>query len=194
MERKRINIKFKVMEKLQKIQSELKAPKNQYNSFGKYKYRSCEDILEAVKPLLDQYACVITLSDEVKEVAGIPYVRAEAIIKDVENVENTFCVYACAGIDINKKGMDSAQAFGSASSYARKYALNGLLLIDDTKDSDSTNNHKEEDLTELRSEVIKLVDKLPLSDQEKLKTIKAVKEGNKSSLLNIKKRALDKLK
>jgi len=182
------------MEKLQKIQAELKAPKNQYNSFGKYKYRSCEDILEAVKPLLDQYGCIITLSDEVKEVAGIPYVRAEAIIKDIENVENTFCVYACAGIDINKKGMDSAQAFGSASSYARKYALNGLLLIDDTKDSDSTNNHKEEDLTELRSEVIKLVDKLPLSDQEKLKTIKAVKEGNKSSLLNIKKRALEKLK
>lgn len=194
MEWKRINIKFKVMEKLQKIQAELKAPKNQYNSFGKYKYRSCEDILEAVKPLLDQYGCIITLSDEVKEVAGIPYVRAEAIIKDIENVENTFCVYACAGIDINKKGMDSAQAFGSASSYARKYALNGLLLIDDTKDSDSTNNHKEEDLTELRSEVIKLVDKLPLSDQEKLKTIKAVKEGNKSSLLNIKKRALEKLK
>ena len=181
------------MEKLQKIQAELKAPKNQYNSFGKYKYRSCEDILEALKPLLDQYACVITLSDEVKEVAGIPYIEAEAMIYDIENEPVCSRVTACAGIDINKKGMDSAQAFGSASSYARKYALNGLLLIDDTKDSDSTNNHKEEDLTDLKSEVIKLVDKLGLSDENKLKTIKAIKEGNKSSILNIKKKALDKL-
>ena len=126
------------MEELIYIQSELKAPKNQYNAFGKYKYRSCEDILEAVKPLLKEKGCYLVLSDEVKEVAGIPYVDATAIfIKGSESVT----VKAQAGIDPNRKGMDIAQSFGSSSSYARKYALNGLFLIDDTKDADSTNDH-----------------------------------------------------
>ena len=126
------------MEELIYIQSELKAPKNQYNAFGKYKYRSCEDILEAVKPLLKEKGCYLVLSDEVKEVAGIPYVDATAIfIKGSESVT----VKAQAGIDPNRKGMDIAQSFGSSSSYARKYALNGLFLIDDTKDADATNDH-----------------------------------------------------
>ena len=126
------------MEELIYIQSELKAPKNQYNAFGKYKYRSCEDILEAVKQLLKEKGCYLVLSDEVKEVAGIPYVDATAIfIKGSESVT----VKAQAGIDPNRKGMDIAQSFGSSSSYARKYALNGLFLIDDTKDADATNDH-----------------------------------------------------
>ena len=126
------------MEKLNKIQAELKAPKNQRNSFGKYNYRSCEDILEAVKPLLSKYNCTLTVSDEIKQAGDVMYVEAVAIISDGENQVHT---KAQAGIDINRKGMDIAQSFGSSSSYARKYALNGLFLIDDTKDADATNDH-----------------------------------------------------
>jgi hypothetical protein len=126
------------MKELIAIQSELKAPKNQYNAFGKYKYRSVEDILEAVKPLLLKYECTLTIEDEVKEVGGIVFIESTAAIqKDMEGR----AVTAQAGIDINRKGMDVAQSFGSSSSYARKYALNGLFLIDDTKDPDSTNDH-----------------------------------------------------
>jgi len=126
------------MEKLRKIQCELKAPKNQRNNFGKYNYRSCEDILEAVKPLLDKHKCTLTISDEVREVCGVLFVEAIAFISDGTDSVHT---KAQAGIDPNRKGMDIAQSFGSSSSYARKYALNGLFLIDDTKDADSTNTH-----------------------------------------------------
>jgi hypothetical protein len=120
-------------------------PKNQFNAFGKYKYRSVEDILEALKPLLLKYECTLIIEDEVKEVGGIVFIEATASIqKDMEGR----AVTAQAGIDINRKGMDVAQSFGSSSSYARKYALNGLFLIDDTKDPDSTNDHggKKEEL------------------------------------------------
>jgi hypothetical protein len=133
------------MKELIAIQSELKAPKNQFNAFGKYKYRSVEDILEALKPLLLKYECTLIIEDEVKEVGGIVFIEATASIqKDMEGR----AVTAQAGIDINRKGMDVAQSFGSSSSYARKYALNGLFLIDDTKDPDSTNDHggKKEEL------------------------------------------------
>ena len=134
------------MKELIKIQSELKAPKNQFNSFGKYKYRSVEDILEAVKPLLAKYECTLTIHDEVKEVAGITFIEATASIqKDMEGRTVT----AQAGIDINRKGMDIAQSFGSSSSYARKYALNGLFLIDDTKDPDCTNDHQPKEPTKV---------------------------------------------
>ena len=126
------------MKELIAIQSELKAPKNQFNAFGKYKYRSCEDILEALKPLLLKYECTLTIEDEVKEVGGIVFIESTAAIqKDMEGR----AVTAQAGIDINRKGMDVAQCFGASSSYSRKYALNGLFLIDDTKDPDATNDH-----------------------------------------------------
>ena len=133
------------MDKLRLIQSELKAPKNQRNNFGKYNYRSCEDILEAVKPLLNYHKCTLTISDEVKELGGILFVEAISIISDGENQVH---VKAQAGIDPNRKGMDIAQSFGSSSSYARKYSLNGLFLIDDTKDADSTNKHGKSDKKE----------------------------------------------
>jgi len=126
------------MNNLNKIQAELKAPKNQRNNFGKYNYRSCEDILEAVKPLLDKYNCTLTVSDEIKQLGDIIFVESVAVISDGENQVHT---KAQAGIDPNRKGMDIAQSFGSSSSYSRKYALNGLFLIDDTKDADSTNTH-----------------------------------------------------
>jgi hypothetical protein len=124
---------------LLKIQSELKAPKNQFNSFGKYKYRSTEDILEAVKPLLLKYECTMIISDSVQEKAGIIF--CETYIQFFDKDGKEFNASASAGIEPNRKGMDIAQSFGASSSYARKYALNGLFLIDDTKDADATNMH-----------------------------------------------------
>jgi hypothetical protein len=129
------------MEKLIKVQNELKAPKNQYNNFGKYKYRNCEDILEAVKPLLLKYNLILYISDEVMEAGDVLYIEATAMIEDSDSPGNAFTSKAQAGIDVNRKGMDIAQSFGSSASYARKYALNGLFLIDDTKDADSSNTH-----------------------------------------------------
>jgi len=134
------------MKELIAIQSELKAPKNQFNAFGKYKYRNCEDILEAVKPFLLKYQCTLILEDEVKELAGILFIESTVSIqKDMEGR----AVTAQAGIDTNRKGMDLAQSFGTSSSYARKIALEGLFLLDDTKDPDSTNDHggKKEELS-----------------------------------------------
>ena len=126
-----------IYEKLVDIQGRLKAPKNQKNNFGKYNYRSCEDILEAVKPLLVEHKLALTISDFIEN-QGALFVSATAKLTDGSE---TVMVNAQAGIDTNKKGMDIAQSFGSSSSYARKYALNGLFLIDDTKDSDATNTH-----------------------------------------------------
>ena len=120
------------MEKLARIQRELKSPKNQSNDFGKYKYRSCEDILEAVKPLLD--GAILTLSDEMVEVGGRVYVKATALFVD-DKYEKVTTAFAREPED--RKGMDASQITGTASSYSRKYALNGLFLIDDTKDADT---------------------------------------------------------
>ena len=120
------------------IQSELKAPKGQTNKFGGYSYRSAEDILEAVKPLLNKYKCDLTLSDDIVAVGGRVYVKATAMLCDTDVIAE---VSAFAREAETKKGMDDAQITGSASSYARKYALNGLFCIDDTKDADATNTH-----------------------------------------------------
>lgn len=125
-------------DKLVDIQGRLKAPKNQRNNFGNYNYRSCEDILEAVKPLLSTHNLVLNLTDETMQIGEIYFVQATAVISDGEK---SIAVKAQAGITPNKKGMDIAQSFGASSSYARKYALNGLFLIDDTKDADATNTH-----------------------------------------------------
>jgi len=131
------------MKELIAIQSEINVPKNQRNNFGNYNYRSCEDILEAVKPLLKKHNASIVITDEVKEAAGIPYVEATAVFKAGDT--KALSVRAQAGINPNRKGMDIAQSFGSSSSYARKYALAGLLLLDDTKDSDTQDNSKASD-------------------------------------------------
>jgi len=122
------------MKELIEIQSELKAPKGQYNSFGKYKYRSAEDILEAVKPLLKNHNCQLTLSDEIMLIGDRYYVKATATLTNGKEDEK---VSAFAREDLDKKGMDGSQITGTASSYARKYALNGLFCIDDTKDADT---------------------------------------------------------
>tara|TARA_R110000850_G_scaffold42246_1_gene108582 strand:+ start:180 stop:731 length:552 start_codon:yes stop_codon:yes gene_type:complete len=116
------------------IQSELKAPKNQLNSFGKYKYRSAEDILEAVKPLLKKYGCYLTITETTQEIAGYLVLNSKVSISDGDT---NMSVEAQAGINPERKGMDIAQSFGSSSSYAKKYALGNLFLLDDTKDADS---------------------------------------------------------
>ena len=128
-------------QRLVNVQSRLKANKSQYNSFGKYSYRNQEDILESVKPLLAENSLIMTISDEI---IGDGFEGNMLIVKSTVTVsdgEKSIQVSACAGIDPNRKGMDIAQSFGSSSSYARKYALGGMFLIDDTKDADSTNTH-----------------------------------------------------
>ena len=137
-----------INEKLMNVQKELKAPKGQYNSFGKYKYRSCEDILEAVKPLLAKNKAILTISDDIVMIGNRIYVKATATFEDAEDTAGRIVNTAWAREEDQKKGMDGAQVTGTASSYARKYCLNGLFLIDDTKDADTDEfykkTHKEE--------------------------------------------------
>jgi len=131
-----------IYEKLLSIQTELKAPKSQYNKFGGYNYRNCEDILEALKPLLKRHNATVLLTDEIENIGDRFYVRANATFIDIESGEKV-TVSALAREDLSKKGMDSSQVTGSTSSYARKYALNGLFCIDDNRDADTLNNSKE---------------------------------------------------
>lgn len=129
-----------VREKLAAVQKVLKAPKNQYNSFGKYSYRSCEDILEAAKPLCIENGLILTISDDIVAVGERYYIKATAAVTDVKDGERVECSGIAREAE-ERKGMDSSQVTGSTSSYARKYALNGLFSIDDTKDADATNTH-----------------------------------------------------
>lgn len=133
-----------IYKKLLDVQTELKAPKGQFNKFGNYSYRSCEDILESLKPLLKQVKATVVLTDEIKLVGDRYYIEATCKFIDIETgevLENK----SLAREDENKKGMDLAQVTGSCSSYARKYALNGMFCIDDVKDADATNKHGKED-------------------------------------------------
>ena len=154
------------MQRLIKIQNELKAPKNQRNNFGGYNYRSCEDILEAVKPLLEKNKLTLTLTDTIIPASETRfYVKATAKLIDIESegaIENT----AFAREETEKKGMDGSQITGTASSYARKYALNGLFLIDDTKDADTDEYHEQNNQVKLitKAQIKKLgelVDDIP---------------------------------
>ena len=131
---------MKLHEKLLAIQTKLKAPKGQYNKFGDFNYRSAEDILEAVKPLNAEQGVLLTITDEIKEIGGRVYVVATATVSDGTD---TLQVSAFAREPENKKGMDESQITGATSSYARKYALNGLYAIDDNKDAD-TDEHKQQ--------------------------------------------------
>lgn len=153
-----------IYEKLLKVQTELKAPKGQYNSFGEYKYRSCEDILEAVKPLLDKNKLTLTLTDTIVPASETRfYLKATAKVIDIESgetIENT----AFARESDEKKKLDNSQLTGVASSYARKYALNGLLLIDDTKDADTDEFKKQTEKLITKAQIKKLgelVDDIP---------------------------------
>lgn len=161
------------MERLIKIREELKCPKNQYNSFGKYSYRSCEDILEAVKPLLSKYELSLTISDEIVQVGERYYVKATCHLHDKDGKElmsNT----AYAREEEEKKGQDGSQITGTSSSYARKYCLNGLFLIDDTKDADTDEYTKE---TSKENKSKKEVKVEPIT-QDQVKLIHTLINGN----------------
>lgn len=166
-----------VYKKLMDIQNELKSPKSQYNSFGKYNYRSCEDIQESLKPLLVKFGATVFIKDDIVLVDSRYYVKAIVTFVDIET-GNTIESFAYARESEEKKGMDSAQVTGATSSYARKYALNGLFLLDDTKDNDHDSNHQTDVKTEKPSydnkekdEVIqKIVSKIG-NDTTKKKTV-----------------------
>lgn len=171
------------MKKLIAIQQELRAPKDKYNSFGKYSYRSAEGIMEALKPLLEKYECVVTLSDGIEVRDGWHYVRATATFRDRE----WSCqVEAFAREEEVKKDMDASQITGTASSYARKYALNGLFLIDDTKDADTDEYHEEtnpEPKKEVKKKVPKVVSMDPPKEKEN-ETPLVVKKAKLKTLMS----------
>lgn len=168
---------MKIYEKLSQVQNELKAPKNQKNTFGNYKYRSCEDILEALKPILKKNKLTLVLSDELVNIGDRYYIKAMATIYDLEE-EGSLVNTAYAREEETKKGMDGSQITGTASSYARKYALNGLFNIDDTKDADI-------------DEYTKRTKEEPTSDKEDMKM--PIQEGQKQIIAKLKPEALKKL-
>lgn len=153
---KKTDIEKSFAERVVIVQKELKAPKGQYNSFGKYRYRSAEDILNSVKPLLAVNDLILTLSDGLIALGSRIYVKATATLQDC-NTANAISVDAYAREDEVKKGMDGSQITGAASSYARKYALNGLFLIDDTKDADATNDGTHEANNNRLQEALNLI-------------------------------------
>jgi FtsZ-interacting cell division protein YlmF len=159
---------------LAKIQSLVKAPKGQFNKFGNYKYRSCEDIVEAVKLVINPLGYYLTLMDEIVLIGSRVYVKATATLS---NGEQTYTATAYAREEETKKGMDGAQVTGAASSYARKYALNGLFAIDDTKDADATNTHDKATPTIEEKEMLeRLVYSSNLEEYEVDKAIIAIRE------------------
>jgi len=196
------------MKKLLEIQRELKAPKSQNNTFGHYKYRSCEDIIEAVKPIAHGLGCVLTLSDELVHFGSGEkysvesdgsgkssaffndrfYIKATATLLDTETAE-TISVSAFARESLSKKGMDESQITGTASSYARKYALNGLFAIDDTKDSDTNeakNNEKRAaPVTSATPSQLKKISDLLGTDDERRKKVLAYYKVNKFAEMTI---------
>ena len=192
-----------IYEKLLKAQVELKAPKGQYNSFGKYKYRSCEDILEALKPVLDKFKLTLFISDEIVEVGGSyklekkeetietvgrKYVKATITLVNTEKPDEIIKTSALAREEETKKGMDGSQITGASSSYARKYALNGMFMIDDTKDSDSTNTHGKEEAkktteTEFKK-AIDMINALANTEEKSEKVFDMIEKFNKNSLLD----------
>ena len=164
------NNKFNLQKHLNTIQVKLKAPKNQFNNFGKYKYRSAEDILEAVKPYLQDFGLTLIITEETREAAGYLYLVSTAVLSDGENVTS---VQAQAGINPERKGKDIAQSFGASSSYAKKYALGNLFLLDDTKDADASSNHSQTKPSKAKTKMTKEVLDL---------MIKAIEQGNQDKV------------
>ena len=195
-------VTIKIENKLLNIQQKLKAPKSNYNKFGEYKYRSCEDILEAVKPLLTEVKAVLTITDEILAVNNRVYVKATATLKDTESDE-TISTSAWAREEESRPKMAEPQCTGSASSYARKYALNGLFCLDDTKDADTmdnTNLAKPDDLidqqmiTALKMLCQKLkINEADLCDLYKVKSLKEFTVGKYSNVVQHEKELQQKL-
>ena len=181
-----------IFEKLQIIQSKLKAPKSQFNKFGGYAYRNCEDILEAVKPLLEEIKAAIKITDAVELIGERYYIKATVEFINTENgesIENS----AFAREEETKKGMDGSQITGASSSYARKYALNGLFAIDDTKDSDTTNTGNKLD-AKLLEEVKALNIELPKVAAFYKKTVEQLTDADLRKAIEQKKKALGGVK
>jgi hypothetical protein len=185
------DIKVTIFEKLMKVQSELKAPKGQRNSFGNYNYRNCEDILEAVKPLLEKQGLVLLLTDKIEMVGDRFYVRAKATVL---NSDGEMSVEAYARESLDKKGMDQSQITGASSSYARKYALNGLFCIDDTKDDDGNECSRKEKISKISAENVlnikKIIDEkeLPVSKFLKfmqVENIEDIQEKDYTKAINL---------
>ena len=165
-----------IYEKLTEVQNELKAPKSKYNSFGKYNYRSCEDILEAVKPILKAKRLAMTVKDDVFNIGDRFYIMATVTVFDCESDEKVTTT-AYAREDADKKGMDGSQITGSSSSYARKYALNGMFAIDDTKDADSWNTH-DKDRTVEKKEAER-------ATEEQIAKLRALYKGKEDKLTEL---------
>jgi hypothetical protein len=153
--------------KLADVQTKLKAKKSSYNSFGKYYFRKAEDILEGIKPFLLQHNIYVTISEELIATDPVPMIKSTATISDGESAIHATAV---VGVDMQQKGMQTAQQFGAASTYAKKYALGNLLLIDDTEDADATNNHG-------KSPAAKAVAKTKITKEQMTKAIDFVKNG-----------------
>lgn len=167
-----------IQEKLLYIQAKVKAPKNLYNSFGKYSYRNAEGILEAVKPFLDEMKCTLTISDEIVAVGGRIYVKANATLWDTEKID-VIAVSAYAREAETKKGMDDSQVTGTASSYARKYALNGLFLLDDTKDPDTDEYAKQTGAEKKPEKTAEKNQLIQYASEEQIRTIRELaKQAN----------------
>ena len=165
-----------IYEKLTEVQNELKAPKSKYNSFGKYNYRSCEDILEAVKPILKSKRLAMTVKDDVFNIGDRFYIMATVTVFDCESEEKVTTT-AYAREDADKKGMDGSQITGSSSSYARKYALNGMFAIDDTKDADSWNTN-DKDRTVEKKEAER-------ATEEQIAKLRALYKGKEDKLTEL---------
>ena len=160
-----------IYQKLSAIQTELKAPKNQYNKFGEYSYRSCEDILEALKPLLAKYNCTLHMNDTIKQIGDRYYVEAAAVLISSESEELITNTAFARETDTRPK-MDAAQITGTASSYARKYCLNGLFLIDDTKDADTDEYKKQSEEKKPVKKEEKPAEPEPLATEFQIKKMK----------------------
>lgn len=188
---------MEVLKKLLKVQTTLKAPKSQRNTFGNYNYRNCEDILEAVKPILAEVNATVILTDELVQVGERYYVKATARFIDCDAdseecsaiIENT----AFAREEENKKGLDSSQITGASSSYARKYALNGLFAIDDTKDSDATNVAlaSKEQITQIHNLNVNVENVFARYKVNKLEDLTA---SQAEFIINTKKKAIEEMK
>lgn len=186
----------KILEKLNKLQSELSVPKNQRNSFGKYNYRSCEDIFQAVKPMLNKYKLVLVIDDEIVAISDRIYVKATATLFDVESDEEIETT-ALARESAVKKGMDDSQITGATSSYARKYALNGLFLLDDNKDADTDEHAKQSinnvnDSNTVLNEILELANIKNITKDDINKVVKSM--FNKTDFTKLSFNDLTKLK
>jgi len=177
---------MKLSEKLSVIQAEFKANKSRYNAFGKYNFRSAEDILEALKPFNSKYKVYFTVTEEIIATDPLPIMRSTAAIHNADNVDVPVECSAIVGVDLNQKGMQVPQQFGSASSYAKKYALGNLLLIDDTQDSDATNTHDRGEKMKVTVNPKPKVSLLTTTDPSYQKAVEYVKSGG--SVDNIKKK------